>query len=415
VSLWSHRDFLRLWSAQAVSAFGSRITRTGLPIIAIASLGVPESQIGVLAALQFAPGVVIALVAGGVVERGRKRGIMIASDLVRAALVASIAIAWWAGALTMAHVIVVGAGVGALSALFVIADRAYLPALIGKRHLADGNAKLETTEAIAEIGGPASAGVLFDAIGAPLAMLADAASYVWSAVLLGMIRAPEPAAPPPAPGTTTSARADLVTGLRAIFGHRELRAVVIAHVVWSISGGFFMTLYAPYCLRVLGLDASTLGIMVACGGVGALFGAVLANPIARRLGLGPTLIAAAALSVACALLIPIARGPAAVVIALLVAHQLLSDGFAVIFMVHAVTLRQTVLPETVLGRANAAVHVVTTGVFPLAALAAGGLADALGTRTAVWIGVLTGLAAPLCLLPLRTLRELPGDGHLHAE
>src|SRR5690349_7807807 len=113
MSLWRHRDFLRLWAAQAVSAFGSRITRVGLPIIAIASLGVPDSQIGVLAALQFAPGVVLAIFAGGVVERSKKRWLMVAADIARAALVASVAIAWWAGALTMAHVIAVGAGVGA--------------------------------------------------------------------------------------------------------------------------------------------------------------------------------------------------------------------------------------------------------------------------------------------------------------
>lgn len=404
--LWRHRDFVRLWAAQTVSAFGSRITRVGLPIIAIASLGVPDSQIGVLAALQFAPGVVLAVFAGGVVERSRKRWLMVAADVARAALVASIAIAWWADALTMAHVIVVGAGVGALTALFIISDRAYLPVLIGKRQLADGNAKLEITESIAEIGGPASAGVLIDAIGAPLAMLADAASYLWSAVFLGLIRTREPAPPPDAP-RGFNARRDLAAGLRAIFAHRELRAVVLAHVVWSISGGFFMTLYTPYALRVLGLTPSTLGAMVAVGGVGALIGATLANRLARRFGFGRTIIAVAAISVACQLFIPIARGPYPVILAFLVAHQLLSDGFSVIFMIHAVTLRQTVLPDTVLGRANAAVHVVTTAVIPLAALAAGALADVLGTRTAVWIGVLCGLAVPFFLLPVRRLRELP--------
>src|SRR5688500_17334642 len=181
-TLWHHRDFRRLWAAQAVSAFGSRITRTALPIIAVASLGVAESQIGVLAALQYAPGVLLAVFAGGFVERSRKRPILIAADLLRAALVASIAVAWWAGGLTMAHVIVVGGVVGALSALCVITDRAYLPHLIGKPQLPEGNAKLETTEAIAEIGGPALGGKLIDLIGAPIAMLLDAASYLWSAV-----------------------------------------------------------------------------------------------------------------------------------------------------------------------------------------------------------------------------------------
>ncbi|MBC7974166.1 MAG: MFS transporter, partial [Myxococcales bacterium] len=183
--LWRHADFLRLWAAQVVSAFGSRITRTALPIIAVTTLQQSESVIGVLAAMQLVPGVILAMVAGGFVDRGRKRQILIASDVIRAALVASLTVAWVLGGLTMVHVVVVGAGVGAASALFQITDNAYLPSLIGRRHLAEGNAKLETTEAVAEITGPASAGVLIAALGAPLAVVIDAASYVWSALLLG--------------------------------------------------------------------------------------------------------------------------------------------------------------------------------------------------------------------------------------
>jgi predicted MFS family arabinose efflux permease len=405
-TLWHHRDFRRLWAAQAVSAFGSRITRTALPIIAVASLGVAESQLGVLAALQYAPGVVLAVFAGGFVERSRKRPILIAADLVRAALVASIAVAWWAGGLTMGHVIAVGGAVGALSALFVITDRAYLPALIGRPQLPDGNAKLETTEAIAEIGGPALAGKLIDVIGAPLAMLLDAASYLWSAMFLGAIRTPEPA-----PDSTTryDARRDLGVGLRAIFGHPLLRPLTLAYIVWAISGGFFLTLYAPYALRVLALDATTLGTLIAVGGIGGLLGARLARPMARRLGLGPAIIAASVLSLACALFIPLAGTTGAPWLenTCLVSHQLLSDGFSTVFVIHEVTLRQTVLPDDQLGRANAAFHVVTIGALSTAALGAGALADAVGTRAAVWVGVLIGLAAPIFLVPLRKLRALP--------
>ena len=191
-SLWRHADFRRLWSAQAISAFGSRITRTALPIIAVKALGEPESIIGILAAMQLAPGVVLALFAGGFVDRGRKRRILVAADLIRAAAVASLTVAWLVGVLSMVHVIVVGAVVGAASALFQITDVAYLPALIGASQLSAGNAKLEATEAIAEITGPASAGGLIAALGAPLAVAIDAASYVWSAFMLGRIRAVEP-------------------------------------------------------------------------------------------------------------------------------------------------------------------------------------------------------------------------------
>jgi MFS family permease len=410
--LWRHADFLRLWAAQAVSAYGSRITRTALPIIAITMLDQPESIVGVLMASQLAPGVVLALFAGGYVDRGNKRGILIGADLVRALAVASLTLTWALGMLSMVHVIAVGAIVGAASAMFQITDNAYLPALIGKHQLEEGNAKIESTEAIAEITGPASAGVLIAALGAPLAVAIDAASYLWSAALLGRIRARETPHVEVHPTASLSARlrgGDLRVGMRAVFGHPIVRPIVVSHMVWSLSGGFFMALYTPFCLRVLGLDEATFGVIIAMGGIGSLGGALLSRAFVRKVGLGRTLVITSALSLACALFIPLASGPFALVVAFLVAHQLLSDGFSVAFVIQAVTLRQTVLRKDVLGRANAAIHVCTVSLLPIGALLAGFLAELLGTRTAVWIGVLVGLVPPLLLLPLWKVREMPPE------
>ncbi|HET7504377.1 MAG TPA: MFS transporter [Kofleriaceae bacterium] len=450
--LWHHANFLRLWAAQLVSAFGSRITRTALPIIAVKTLDQPGAILGLLTAMQLVPGVFLAMVAGGFVDRGRKRRILIAADLARAALVGSLTLAWALGGLTMLQLIVVGAGVGAASALFQITDVAYLPGLIGRSHLAEGNAKLETTEAIAEITGPASGGALIAALGAPLAVAIDAASYLWSALMLGRIRegaavseAPGDASPglargEPAPRSgspglpaagdeigeeTGDATRDAIDdalpvrtgedfriGLRAVFGHPLVRPIVLTLMLWSILGGFFMTLYTPYCLRELGLSEATFGVIIAMGGVGSLAGAVTARALARVLGVGWTLFSTAALSLACSLFIPLAASATshAMMIGFLVAHQLLSDGFAVAFIVLSVTLRQTVLPRDTLGRANAAVHVCTAGVLPVAALIAGGLSMWIGTRAAVWVGVLIGLVAPIFVWRLRHLKDMPsGD------
>jgi len=409
-SLWRHADFLRLWAAQAISAYGSRITRTALPIVAIAMLDQTESVIGLLVTLQLAPGVVLALFAGGFIDRGNKRRILIAADLIRAAAVASLTVSWAIGMLSMAQVIVVGAIVGAASALFAITDNAYLPALIGKGQLSEGNAKIEATEAIAEITGPASAGVLIAALGAPLAVAIDAVTYVWSAFMLGQIKTREPAAAEAAPTASLSAAmrgSDLRIGMRAVFGHPIVRPIVISHMVWSLSGGFFMALYTPFCLRVLELDTATFGIVIAMGGVGALAGALLSRGFVRVFGLGRTVVITSALSLTCALFIPLADGPYAVILAFLIAHQLLSDGFSVAFVIQAVTLRQTVLRKEILGRANAAIHVVTASLLPIGALIAGFLAELAGTRTAVWVGVLIGLVAPLLLLPVWKVKEMP--------
>lgn len=408
--LWLHGDFLRLWAAQAVSAFGFRITRTALPIIAVTTLDQPEVMVSLLMALQIAPGLLVGLLAGGWIDRSRKRRILIAADLIRAAAVASLTIAWAIGGLSIWHVMATGAVVGAASSLFQITDNTYLPSLIGRRQLAEGNAKLESTEAIAEITGPAAAGYLIRILGAPLAVLIDAASYVWSAFLLGGIRAVE--VKPVESGPRRRLGEDLQIGFREVFRHPIVRPIVLSHMVWSISGGFFLALYTLFCLRELKLSEGTFGVIIGMGGVGALAGALISRKLVRRLGLGRTLIVTSVLSLACALFIPLAGSSAtggsfALMIGFLVAHQLLSDGFSVAFVIQAVTLRQIVLPRETLGRANAAIHVVTSGLLPVAAIIAGVIAELASTRFAIWVGVLVGLVAPLLLLPLRHLREMP--------
>jgi MFS family permease len=414
--LWAHTDFMRLWSAQAISAFGSRITRTALPIIAVQSLNESETVVALLSSVYLAPGVLLALFAGGIVDRSHKRRLLIASDIFRAAVVASVTMSWLFGVLGMWHLIAVGALVGAASALFSIADTAYLPTLVEKRQLAEGNAKLETTEAVAEVTGPACAGVLIGALGAPLAVALDAASYLWSALWLRRIRTPEPPPPraPTAQSSTWQSTRDLRAGMRAIFGEPHVRAVVLALMVWSIAGGFFTALYTLFCLRTLGLSELTFGIIIAIGGIGSFGGALISRRLVRAIGLGPTLIASAVISLAGCLLIPLASGSPVTVLIFLGAHQLISDCFSVAFVIQAVTLRQTVLPKYLLGRANAAVHVCTAGLVPVTALLAGLLAELTSIRTAVWVGVSIGLIAPLFLLPLRRLRFMP-ESHSSTE
>jgi len=410
--LWANRDFMRLWIAQAVSAFGSRITRTALPIIAVATLGESEGVVALLASVSMAPAALLALFAGGFVDRGRKRRILVFADVIRALAIASLTIAWARGVLSIIHVCVVGAVVGAASALFQIADVAYLPALVDRGQLVEGNSKLQTTDAFAEISGPASAGVLIAALGAPLAVVIDALSYVWSAVMLGRIEKVEP---PVGPDTATLSMSksmwqttrDLRIGMRAIFRTAVVREISIAQVIWNLSYGFFAALYTLYCLRTIGLTQGTFGVIIAMGGVGSIFGAFLARPMARSLGLGKTIVISAIIVVTAGVCIPLARGPHALAIALLCTHQLIGDGLSVVFNIHAVTLRQTVLRREVLGRANAAITACTVGVTPIAAILAGVLAEATSVRFAIWVGMVLPLAVPVVLWQLRGIKQLP--------
>ena len=402
--LWRHPAFLRLWAAQIVSAFGSRITRTALPIIAVLALDQGGAALGALAALQFGPGVVVALVGGGFVDRSDKRRILVACDLLRAALVASLPVAWWAGALTMVHVYVVAAGVGAASALFRISDGALLPALIGTAQLGEGNAKLEATEGVAEVTGPPAAGILIGALGAPIAVVLDAASYLWSAAFPR-----PPPAPPPAPRLEARPHltADLAIGLRAVFGNPLVRPLVIAEMVWHVVGGVFSALYSIYCLRELRLSEAAFGLVIGGGGLGAILGSLLSRRFAGT-RLGPTMIVASAISMLAILFIPAAAhvGPA-LAIACLAAHQIIGDGALMIYQVNAVTLRQTVLPVEVLGRANAAIHACSGGLLLVSSIVAGIIGDAGGAQAALVAAAIIGLAAPLALVPLRHLRTVP--------
>ncbi|MEO6776800.1 MAG: MFS transporter [Kofleriaceae bacterium] len=410
--LWGNADFMRLWIAQAVSAFGSRITRTALPIIAVATLGESERVVALLASVSLAPAAVLALFAGGFVDRGKKRRILVLADAIRAVAIISLTIAWACGVLSIVHVCVVGATVGAASALFQIADIAYLPALVARADLVEGNAKLQTTDAFAEISGPASAGVLIAVLGAPLAVVIDAVSYVWSAVMLGRIEKPEPPAAAELPAMSMSASMwqttkDLRVGMRAVFGNLLVRPIAIASIIWNASYGFFAALYTLFCLRTLGLSQSTFGIIIAMGGVGSIIGAFAARPLARVLGLGRTILVSAIIIVAIGACIPLAGGPVAVAIGLLCVHQLVGDGMSVVFNIHTVTLRQTVLPHGVLGRANAAITACTSGVTPIAAILAGVIAEATSIRVAIWIGMALPVAVPFVLWPLRRIRQLP--------
>lgn len=408
--LWAEPDFMRLWAAQAVSALGGRLTRTALPIIAILTLAAPPEAVALLAALSTAPGLLVGLFAGGIVDRSRKRPLLIGADLARAAIVMTIPLAAWAGALDIWHLYAVAILAGAATALFQIADNAYLPVLVGKSHLVEANAKLEGTDAVAEVAGPGLAGVLIQVIGAPVTLMLDGLSYLWSAAMLHRIRKAEPPVEPE--GAEAGPVRQLVEDLRIGFSHGFRHPVVgpifLATTAQTFFGGFFFALYMLYTLDTLGLSPAVMGMIIGVGGIGALGASLIAGRLGNWMGVGPAMLAACAIGQAGNLLIPAAGQAGAFQIPLLVLHQLVGDGFLVAFLIHAVATRQTVLPEGVLGRVNATLHVATGVMLPLGTLAAGLLAARIGVEAAVWIGVVGGLFAPLPLLqrPVLSLRRL---------
>jgi predicted MFS family arabinose efflux permease len=414
-ALWSHVDFLFLWSAQSVSAFGARITRTCVPLAAVLTIHASPASLGILAALSQGPGLVVGLFAGGFVDRSRRRHILIASDLLRAAIVLTVPAAAWLHVLAMPQLYLVAAIAGGLSVLFDIADHAYLPSLIGTAQLVEGNTKLNLTDSVAEIGGPALAGVLVQLLTAPIAIAANAVTYVISALFLSRIRAQETPAEHEAGGT--SWRRDLSTGAAAIFRNRFVLPLFLMDATAPLFGSFFATLYVPFAIRNLGLSPTMLGITIGVGGIGAMAGAALASPVSRWLGLGPAIVALSFGGALFTMLVPLAPGSPNIATAMLMAAQFGGDALMVVVIILAASLRQTVLPNEILGRVAAVFKAAGGLCGVVGALAAGLIASEIGVRETVLIAAIGYFLAPLIavLSPLRCLKSLTDPGVTRAD
>ncbi len=382
-SLWRHPDFLKLWCAQTVSSFGARVTREGLPFAAVMSLGASPAQVGVLAAMAMGPSLLVGLFGGGVIDRSGRRRVLIGGDLGRALVLSSIPLAAWAGVLTMTQVYGAAALVGALSVAFDIADHAYLPVLVSKGQLVDGNAKLAATESMAEIGGPALAGVLFQALTAPIAIVVNAATYLVSAAILAAIGAAEP--PPPAAAPAEHPLADFRFGVAAALGDPIVRPILLITALSALFGSFYSALYIILALKVLGLTPAMLGLTIAMGGVGALIGAVAARPIIRRLGIGRALIVTGVIAGAASFLIPLATGGPVGAMVMLMGAQVLGDSFGTVTQIAGRSLRQSVVPPQLMGRVGGVFAAAPGLMGVIGALVGGWLGGAVGPREAVLI------------------------------
>ena len=405
--LWRHPDFLKLWSAETVSQVGSQVTALALPFVAIVTLDVSAFEVALLGVVEFAPFILVSLPAGVWVDRLRRRPILIVGDLGRAALLATIPIAYAADLLTIWQLYVVGFVFGVLTVFFDVAYQSYLPSLVARNQLVEGNSKLEISRSGAQLAGPALAGGLVQALTAPVAMLVDAISFVASGLFVLRIRAREEV-PEREHGRSPFAgmRAELVEGLRYVLGHRYLRWIAASTATFNFFGNVIWTMFLVYAVRELGLTAGTIGIIFAIGNVGYLVGALTSNRVTQRLGVGPTIVIGAASGIA-VLLVPLApeSGP----IPYLVTAQVITSFGVVVYNIPQVSLRQAITPERLQGRMNSVMRFLVWGVLPLGMLTGGAIASVIDLRAAIWVGAIGMSLAflPVLLSPVRTIREMP--------
>jgi MFS family permease len=405
-SPWRARDFRTLFAATALSQLGTSTTYVAVPLIAVSALDATPGQVGALAALSTVAFLLIGLPAGAWVDRMRHRAVLIAADLTRAALFASIPLAWWLDALTLGHLYLVVLLSGCATVFFDVGSQSVLPQLVGRNSLVRANAAVVSLIAAGNVAGRGAGGGLVQLLTAPVAVACAAATYLASALRLTAIRR-TPTPRQTVPGRPTRLTAQIAEGLRHVLRNRELRALAVTAALSNLGTQIVNTMLPVLFIRQLHYSAGVLGLFWAAGGAGLLLGARWARPVAARLGHGRALGLTGLCLAPAGLLVPLVDRGAWLWVAgagwLLAMLKIGMDN------VLGVSLRQHMTPDHLLGRMNATFRFLLTGALAVGAAVAGLLGELTTLRTTLWVGgsLLATAFLPVFLSPVRTRRALP--------
>jgi MFS family permease len=402
--LWRHGDFLKLWSAETISQFGTQVSQLALPFIAITILDASAFAVAALATVEFLPFLLFTLPAGVWVDRLPRRMLLIVSDYGRAALLFSVPVAYAFDALTLPQLFVVGFLVGTFNVVFDVSYQAYLPSLVRRDQIIEGNSKLEVSRTVSQITGPGVAGGLIGLITAPYAVLVDAISFVASGAFLSAIRRHEQRPAPPESGAKPRMRAELWEGLQYVVRHPLLRPQALCTGTSNFFSNVTFSIFLVYAVRTLDLSAGEVGLIFTLGGPGGLLGALVSQRITRRFGVGRTTIAMMMLSGGAGFLVPLA--PQSFPHPFLVASGLIFGFSVVVYNITQVSLRQAITPERIQGRMNSVMRFLVWGTIPLGSLTGGALASTIGLRETLFVGAAGGLLSGLPIILSRAQRTL---------
>jgi MFS family permease len=395
--------FVRYWIGQSVSVFGDQISALAIPLTAVLALHASALEVGILTALAWLPHLLFSLPVGVWVDRRpHRRQNMIVADVLRGAVLATIPVAWWLGSLTIWHLLAATFAVGALTVFFDLSSAAFFVALVRRSQFVDANSKISTSRSLSYIAGPSTAGFLVQVFTAPVALLADAVSFIVSAFALRGVDVAEPTVQ-----CTTTARADLVEGFRYLARERVLRAGVACTSIINFFSFFIFAIFVLYASRTLDLSAAVIGVVLGAASFGALAGALIAPRVGRRLGIGRAVVLGAVLFPAPMALFPLAHGDAWVAGSMLLAGEFLASVGVMIFDVNQNSLSAMIMPNEVRSRVVGVSRFFNYGTRPFGALLGGVLGAAIGLRPTLWIGVVGCLLGVFFLLasPMPQMRE----------
>jgi MFS family permease len=402
--LWHHLDFRRLWIGETVSQFGTFISQLALPLVAILVVHATTFEVGLLATFEMISFLIVGLPAGAWVDRMRYRWVLIVNDLLRALALGSIPLAQLLGVLTIGQLYVVALITGVCTVFFDVAYQSYLPQLVDREALVEGNAKLQASESVSQIAGPGLGGLLIQWLTAPYAVLVDAVSFLWSAAWVGAIKA-RPPKPPRKPDAHLGR--EIAEGLRFVFGNRLLRAIAGCTGSANLFSNVAFPVYYVLLARQLHLSAGVIGLFTSVAAVGGLIGSLLAARLARWLGQGPTIWISIAVSLPSPFVVPFVHRDWT--LGLLALTQLVMWSAVVVYNITQVSFRQGLCPPELLGRMNATIRFLVWGTIPIGAFLGGVLGSTIGVRHTLLLAAIGGCVAllPVYFSPLRTMRDLP--------
>jgi predicted MFS family arabinose efflux permease len=389
--------------SETIGAFGRRVTALALPTVAILLLSAGPFEMGILNGLEDLAFPLLGLLVGVWADRWRRRPIMIVANLGRMLAAGSIPLAYIFATLHMYVLYLVAFGTGLFTVFFDVSYQSYLPTLIDRSDLIEGNSKLETSQSGALVAGPPLAGVLIQLVGAAEAVAADAIAYLASAILIFSIKKYEPTKLE----RKHDFRAELKEGTQAVFGNPILRRIAACTATLNLGTGIFFAVFYIFLYEQLKLSPGTVGFIFGVGSVGFIIGAVSASRIAKKLGLGPTLALSMLVSGALLFAVPLALyGPP---VPILIAVWILSNGFIPVYNINQISLRQAITSDRIQGRMNATMRTFVWGMLPIGSLVGGILGAHLGIIWTLIIGALVSTFATIWVsfAPIISLRVIP--------
>ncbi|MEQ4722442.1 MFS transporter [Nonomuraea sp. B19D2] len=396
-------DFRRLFTAHVAVQAGTQVLALALPLIAVLALRASPLQVGVLAMCQTLAFLVIGLPAGAVVDRLRKRNVMIVAGWGRMLAVGSIPLAWWLDLLTIGQLYGVALVLGGFTVFFDVAYQSYIPHLAGRGRLVQANSALEAVHTVARLGGPSAGGYLVQLLTAPFALIATVLGFAWSALWLGQIRTAEPRLER---GPRSRLGGEILEGLAFVLGHPLLRRIAGGTATLNLFTSMARPVLLMLLARELGLAAGTIGPIMAASGLGGLAGALVNAAVVRRVGHGPAIWLSIALPVPLMFALPWAQADWR--LGVYVLWELVFGIGTVVFNITQLSFRQAVTPAPLLGRVNATMRFLVWGTLPMGGLLGGVLAETIGIRPTILVAASVGGLAFLWVVtsPLRTMREL---------